>query len=235
MQLDQPERPTPVLGRLRAAACLLLAAGGPAVVHADPSTPAWQFETSTLLYGEKQRANVVEPVARISRLFADGQTIGAQFALDVITGASPTGARPASGVQTTTTPSGRVVTVGAGALPLTSFHDIRMAGDVDWSKPIGTLLTAATAGHYSHERDYASVGASEKLSLDVMQRLATLTIGAGFNHDLVTPIGGTPVGLASGGNFSGVLANDIEAAFKASRNRNRRRQRQPPTERSLKP
>jgi hypothetical protein len=209
MQLEPGERTPPVLGRLRAAACLLLAAGTPTVARAaDGATPQWQVETTALLYGESARAKVVEPMARLSRIFSNGQTLGAQFSLDVITGASPTGARPASGVQTTTTPSGRTVTVSAGELPMTSFHDVRKGLDLDWSAPIGTLLKAETAGHYSNERDYLSKGATEKLSLDVLHRMMTVTVGAGFNRDRVSPIGGTPVGLASGGTFTGVGAND---------------------------
>jgi hypothetical protein len=212
MQLDSSKRPPVVLGRLRAAACLLLAVGAPSISLADGSGPKYQFDASGLLYGEAGRAKVVEPTARITRLFDGGASLGAQFALDVITGASPTGARPIGGVQTVTTPSGRTQTVSAGELPTTSFHDVRKAVDLDWQQPIGSLFSAATGGHFSTEKDYRSVGISEKLSLETMHRLTTWTVGGGYNRDAVFPVGGTPVGLTSGGVLTGATQNSKQVA-----------------------
>ena len=142
MQLE-PAPPSPsVLGRLRAAACVLLAAGVPAAAHADPATASWQFEASTLAYGEKDRAKVLEPAVRLTRLFAGGASLAAQFAFDVITGASPTGARPSGGVQTITTPSGGTTTVVRRAVAADPFHDRRWPIDLDWQQPVGTLFDA---------------------------------------------------------------------------------------------
>jgi hypothetical protein len=112
MQLDDAGR---ARQRLRAAACVLLAAAAPSGVRAQPApapTPHWQFDGSGLLYGEQSRARVVEPVARITRMFADGQALSAQFAVDAMTGASPTGALPTGTVQTTTSASGNTTTLG---------------------------------------------------------------------------------------------------------------------------
>ncbi|MGH7742110.1 MAG: DUF3570 domain-containing protein [Candidatus Eiseniibacteriota bacterium] len=202
MQLD-PISPAPsVLGRLRAAACVLLAAGAPAAAHADAATQPYQFEASTLMYAEKDRAKVLEPMARLTRLFSGGTLLGVQFAYDVITGASPTGARPSGGVQTITTPSGGTSTTQAGALPLTSFHDKRWALDLDWTQPAGALFNATTGGHYSHEKDYQSTGVSEKLSLDTNHRMLTWSVGGGYNQDYVFPVGGIPEGLSPGGTLS---------------------------------
>jgi len=178
--------------------------------HADATSAKYQLDATTLLYGEASRTRVVEPVARITRFFGGGGSLGAQFALDVITGASPTGARPAGGVQTVTTPSGNTQIVGAGQLPATSFNDVRGAVDLDWLQPIGAVFGAATGAHYSLEKDYQSAGVSEMLSFETMHRLTTLTVGGGYNRDDVFPTGGTPVGLSTGGELTGVDRNSKE-------------------------
>jgi hypothetical protein len=210
MQLDATSRPPSVLSRLRTAACVLLAVGVPAVAGADEASPKYQLEASTLLYREAGRVSVVEPVARITRLFGGGGSLGAEFTLDVMTGASPTGGRPAGGIQTITTPSGNTQTVSAGELPMNPFRDERGAVDVDWQQPIRTRAGAATGAHFSLETDYQSIGVSEKFSLETMQRLLTLTVGGGYNRDDVFPVGGTPVGLTSHGERTGVDRNAKE-------------------------
>jgi len=205
MQLATGGLSPSVLGRLRAAACVLLASGAPAIAHADAGATT-KVDASLLVYGEQNRAKVTEPTARLTRLFPDGQTLSAQLGIDVITGASPTGALP-SGVdsvgppQTYTTPSGNVVTVPPpppDRIPLSPFKDTRVALDGSWFRPLG-LLTSTIGGNFSREKDYQSLGGNAKVSLDLMHRLTTLTLGAGLNHDSVFPVGGTPVGLSAGG------------------------------------
>ena len=88
---------------------MLLAAGAPAVAHAEAPTPAWQFDVTGLAYAEKARTSIFEPIARITRLFADGQSLSAQVTLDAMTGASPSGAQPSSQVVTTTSAFGHHV------------------------------------------------------------------------------------------------------------------------------
>ena len=56
LQLNEPA--APIKGRLRAAVCLLLATGLPAAARAEGTT---QLDSSVLLYGERDRADVVEP------------------------------------------------------------------------------------------------------------------------------------------------------------------------------
>ncbi|HVP59960.1 MAG TPA: DUF3570 domain-containing protein [Myxococcaceae bacterium] len=199
MQLNPERRPSPLRNRLGAAACLLLASGVPAVARADAdSTATWRLESTGLVYGERSRTKVLEPIARITRLYPSGQTLSAQVALDVITGASPTGALPSNSVQTTTSASGRSSSSAADEVPTNSFGDFRVAGDLEWQRPLGRLLTATTGTHYSHEKDYQSLGLDGKLSLEFLQRLTTLTVGAGVNHDGVFPHGGTHAGLSDG-------------------------------------
>ncbi|HET7225462.1 MAG TPA: DUF3570 domain-containing protein, partial [Candidatus Eisenbacteria bacterium] len=219
----------------------LLAASGPAArAHADgepadssvaPAPPPasasvpppaasahWQFESSALLYGERTRTNVIEPIGRITRLMANGQTLSAGLTLDAITGASPTGALPTGRVpatvgggdegvqggvrpvQTVTAASGGGgggSTPKPGDIPVNSFSDFRGALTLDWVRPIGSLLTVNAGTHFSREKDYQSTGISGKLSLDMMQRLTTLTVGGATDHDDVFPTRGTPAGLDS--------------------------------------
>jgi hypothetical protein len=198
VQLDPERRPSPLRGKLNAAACVLLAAGVPsAALAADaPPNPKWQFDGSGLLYSERQRTRVIEPIARITRLFPDGQTLSAQLALDAVTGASPTGALPSGRIQTRTTPSGNVQTIPAGAIPTHGYHDLRAALDLQWLRPFGDRLTYATGAHLSREKDYASLGLNAKLSASFMQKLTTVSVGGGFNRDSVIPVGGVPTPLS---------------------------------------
>lgn len=188
--------------RLGAAACLLFAAGArPSPASAQEAgaeaSPKWQFDGAALLYGEKGRAQVFEPQARITRLFPDGQSLTATVGLDVITGASPTGAIPSTSVQTSTSSSGNVLTHEANEVPTRPFRDTRGGLDLEWTKPVGRL-TPSLGAHASLEADYRSFGGTAKLSLAMMQRLTTLTVGAGYNEDRVDPVGGTPEPLAFG-------------------------------------
>ncbi len=203
MQLGAPDRTSPLRRRLGAAACMLLASGTPVIAGAE-SAASTQFDASALLYGEASRANVVEPTARITRVFASGQSLSAQLGVDVISGASPSGALPSGAaptgqVQTVTTPSGNVKTIrppDPNQIPTTPFKDNRGVFDAEWQAPFAEWLRTALGGHFSREKDYQSLGATAKLSVDLMHRLATVTAGAGYNRDGVFPVGGSTAGLS---------------------------------------
>jgi hypothetical protein len=197
------KRPTLTRNRLQAAACMLLAAGMPAMAQSE-SNGKWQFVGSTLFYGEQGRARVIEPTARITRIFPGGQSFSVGIGIDAITGASPSGAVPSNAIQTTTTPSGRVQTLPAGQVPKTPFKDHRGSLDLEWVRPLG-LLTATTGGHFSREKDYQSVGANEKFTIELMDRLTTFSVGGGINRDSVFP---TTTG--SGGGFGNEGGDDRE-------------------------
>src|SRR5439155_4284760 len=155
-----------------------------------------QLETSALLYGENKRTDVVEPMARFTHLFGGEQSLSAQLGLDVMTGASPTGARAANQVQTTTSASGSTTT-SSSRLPTARFSDLRSVVDLGWQAPIGRFLRSEAGGHVSREKDYQSLGLSERLALDLFQRLVTVRAGGSVDHDEVFAVGGTPVGLSS--------------------------------------
>ena len=174
---------------------MVLAAGAPTVAHAAAGDPSLRVEGSTLLYAEQQRTTILEPVARITRLFADGQSLTAQFSLDLMTGASPTGANPAGVVQTTTSPSGHATTTPADALPTSTFKDNRGALDLTWAKPVGRF-TPTLGGHFSLEQDYRSFGLQGSLAADLNQKLTTVTVGGSRDQDRVTPLHGIVNGLS---------------------------------------
>ena len=194
MQLT-PSPASSIRQRLGVAACLLLAGSAPAAAQTSVA-PGWVLETTGLFYGEQSRARVVEPMGRLSRQFANGRALSLGLAVDAITGASPTGGLPTGQVQTTTSASGQTSTTTADAVPTHAFQDLRGAVDLGWVEPLGTLVSASTSAHYSQEKDYASIGGGLKTSVDLMNRLVTLTVGGGYNRDRVFPTGGTAVGLA---------------------------------------
>lgn len=194
LQLNTGPGVPPLRATLQAAACMLLAAGLPAAARAGANGTT-QIDLSTLLYGEQARVNVLEPVARITRIFPNGQSISAQLGIDVISGASPSGATPSGVAQTTTSASGRARTVSPDQIPVTDFQDVRASLDVDWKKPFG-IFTPALGGHFSREKDYQSLGGSVTLSTDLMQKLTTVTVGAGMNRDNIFPVNGIATGLS---------------------------------------
>jgi len=172
---------------------MLLASGLPAAARAGTNGTT-QIDASTLFYGEQGRVKVLEPMARITRIYPNGQSISAQLGIDVISGASPSGATPAGVMQTTTSASGTVTTVSPDQIPVTDFQDLRGSLDVDWKKPFG-IFTPAVGGHFSREKDYQSVGGNVTLSADLMQKLTTVTVGVGMNHDSTFPVNGISTGL----------------------------------------
>lgn len=201
MQLDPARQNSPLREKLGKAALAAILLDLPAAAaHADTNPPAatTQIDISTLLYGEQNRARVFEPFVQATRLFPDGQSLSLQFGLDVITGASPTGALPSGSIETSTTPSGQVVIVPAGEIPVSRFQDQRFGFDGGWTKPLSREITSVLGGHFSHEKDYQSVGINEKFSFDLFRKTLTLAAGAGANFDSVSPTGGTPDPLSDG-------------------------------------
>jgi hypothetical protein len=198
VQLETPNRPSALRETLNAAALALLLVPAAGAETAAATAPTDQIDFTTLFYGEESRTQVVEPVVRATRLFPDGQSLSCQIGIDVITGASPSGALPSGSVQTHTSSSGKTTTTKPGEIPTVPFQDRRLGLDGEWTKPLNRFLTSTLAGHVSREKDYQSLGLSGKLSVDLMQRLLTVTAGAGYNHDSVFPVGGTPDGLSDG-------------------------------------
>jgi hypothetical protein len=193
-----------IRSRLRAATCALLAVAGTAAAD----TGDWHFDAGTLVYSEKGRTSVIEPLLRLRHNFANGRSLTGKIALDAITGASPNGAMPTDHPQTFTSASGRrgqsneeehrprTTVVPTGQMPLRAFQDHRAALDLEYEQPVLRTLKAIAAGHFSAESDYLSRGATLTLSWDTPDHLTTFTAGASGDFDRVEPTGGKPPGLA---------------------------------------
>ena len=160
--------------RLKGAVAALLASTLPAVVRADATAPTL-IDASMLYYGEKGRTTVLEPTVRVTRLFGAQALLYGQAGYDVITGASPTGAAPASGVQTTTTPSGNTVSSATGEVPTQRFSDRRWVGQLGGKVPLALGFALGASAHVSRERDYRSTGGTATLTLECMQKLTTFS------------------------------------------------------------
>jgi Protein of unknown function (DUF3570) len=197
VQLESGKRPSTLRDVLHTAALALLLVPAATAKAAD-SDATDRVDFTSLLYGEQSRTQVIEPVVRFTHLLSGGQSISAQLGIDVITGASPTGALPSGTVQTRTSASGRTITSPAGALPTAPFRDRRISLDGEYKRPFGRFVTSTLGGHFSREKDYQSLGASGQISTDLMRRLLTITVGGGVSRDTVFPVGGTPAGLSDG-------------------------------------
>ncbi len=220
MQLEPGKPSTALRDVLHTAALALLMV--PATAQAQSATD--HIDVTSLIYGEAGRTSVIEPVVRFAHIMPDGQSISAQLGIDVITGASPTGALPSGIVQTRTSASGRTITSPAGQIPTAPFRDRRLSLDADWQKPWGRFVTSDLGGHVSREKDYQSLGINGKLTTELMHKLLTVTVGGGVSHDTVFPVGGTPAGLSDGAIiFRGSNAKDVSnVLLGASRILNRR-------------
>ena len=212
MQLDAPERPRAVRAKLRTATCLLLTAVAPRFAHAaDPpappvpaSPPTSQIDLTGLFYSERIR--VLEPTMRYTRTYSSGRSFFGQVSVDSVTGASPNGTLPTGRTQTVTSASGRSRSVSANSIPTVNFSDTRIALDGEWQQPV-KMFAFSLGGHFSHEKDYQSEGVTGRVAIDLNHKLTTLSLGGGYNNDVVSPVGGTSVGMAPYGELTGAASN----------------------------
>lgn len=155
-----------------------------------------RLEVAVLSYNESARVNVLEPVVRFSRDLGGERTVRLRLGYDAMSGASPSGAMPASHPQTFTSPSGHSYRVETGSQPRRSFRDTRFAVGLDYEQPLGQTLKASTGLNVSSETDYLATSASLSLAWDLDQRRTTLNLGGSLGLDKVSPNGGRPVPLS---------------------------------------
>jgi hypothetical protein len=183
---------------LTAATCSLLGTAPGSQVSAQEALP-WQFDTALLFYGEQDgRVNDASLNALISREFSDEHFLNLRFAIDSLTGASPSGALRAAVPQTFTTPSGgSQYTIAAGELPLdSSFLDTRAAFSASWQQPLSDTSTIDLGANLSNEYDYLSLGVNANYAKDFNRNNTTLSIGVAFQSDDIDPVGGAPIPFA---------------------------------------
>jgi len=182
---------------LAAATCSLLGAGIPAPVDAQEE-PAWDFNTSLLYYGEdddRVKDYSVSAIAR--RMFVDDRFLTIGLTVDVLTGATPSGAIKQDVPQTFTRPSGDgAYTVAAGELPLDdTFKDTRAAFTVGWQQPVGETSLINIGASASREYDYTHIGLNAKFARDFNRRNTTVSAGIALSMDNLDPVGGAPTAL----------------------------------------
>jgi hypothetical protein len=183
MQLKK--RQLSIRGALAAATCSVLSQP----LHASESpSDKWDVRSGILFYNEKDRINIIEPVASANRTTASGANLTVRAILDSITGSSPNGATPTNTSQTFTSPSGNSsYTTQAGVTPMRSITDTRAAFGVDYEREWDRLTTNTMSGDISKETDYFSLGFSDTLRRDYNNRLTTLAAGFGISFDIVSP------------------------------------------------
>ncbi len=193
MQLNDPRR-----SALAAAALSLL--GTVPAVHAQSSDgKSWSFDFATLLYSESDgRVQVVEPKMRAEKGLGNERSFGATATVDVLSGASPNGAAPASKPQTFSSSSGGGgYTIPAYQLPKDpNFKDQRMALELDYSFAPGIGNHVSFDTNVSAESDYTSLGGGGRWSHDFNDGNTTLGLGLNYSNDTVSPKSGAPQPLS---------------------------------------
>ncbi len=183
-----------IKSRIGLATCTLLQ-----VTAAQASDSEWDIDTAFLYYSEGDgRVQAAEPAIYAGRDLGDDERIDLRLVVDVLTGATPTGAHASSVAQTFTTPSGNSsYVVQPGETPLEdSFKDTRVATGVDWTLPVNSSSRVKLGLNASVEYDYLSVGVSGSFMQDLNNKNTTLTAGIAFNNDTYTPEGGIPIAFS---------------------------------------
>lgn len=194
MQLKKPKS---IRKALMLATCTMLSTS-PQAAEATESEQSWDIDSALLLYSETDRVSVAKAVVSASQERADDEFIAARLVIDSLTGSSANGAVPTAAPQTFTTPSGKsTYTTAANEVPLDStFIDLRVAGSVEWEKPLDERSKGIYSLNLSTEHDYTSVGIGSTFTRDYNNQLTTLTAGLSLSFDSVKPEGGIPTGLA---------------------------------------
>ncbi|MCB1183077.1 DUF3570 domain-containing protein [bacterium] len=172
-------------------ACGLLGLGG-------SGAEATEVRTAILGYTEPDRVSAFEAIIDGNHQFSDGKIVNFRLVYDALTGASASGATPASYAQTFTRPSGEGSYVTApGETPLDdTFRDTRVAVSGGLNLPLGRLSRLGFGLYGSGEHDYTSLGANFNLTRDLNQKNTTLALRGAFFHDSISPEGGRPVPLS---------------------------------------
>jgi hypothetical protein len=189
-------------GTLLASSCALLATAGAKAESGD-----WSFDSGLLYYSETDRVKATEPTLIAERDLGDGDSLSARFVVDALTGATPTGAMPASQGSSLTGASGSV-SANAGEFPLAQFRDQRCAVSATWSQRLAQQWRMDIGANYSTEQDFRSQGANALLARDFNRHNTTLSLGVSYESDNVLPHGGVQMPLGMVGSGGTLIANE---------------------------
>lgn len=188
---------------------------------ASAAEPGWSFDAASLVYSESGgRVQAFEPKFRATRDLGGERSYSFGLTLDVLTGASPSGAAPWSMPQTFTNPSGNgTYTADPGDTPLDdNFKDTRVAIDGAYSAPLTELLRWSGSLGVSKEYDYLSLYGGATLSRDFNQRNTTVAFGLNVEAASIDPDGGVPTPLTpmnTLGTRAGAKDSDSKQVFDA--------------------
>lgn len=159
----------------------------------------WEIDSAVLLYSEKDRVDVVEPVVSATKTFDDDSVLNLKLVADSLTGASPSGATPSDVPQTFTRPSGKGSYITpAGEVPLDdTFKDSRTEFRVQYEYPLSRQMRISGGLAYSKEYDYTSAVANIGLARDFFDKNTTVSVALAYANDTVDPEGGVPIPFAS--------------------------------------
>lgn len=203
MQLKRP--PSALQLGLMAASCALLSHTARAQT-VDSAEQPFELDSALLYYKENSgRVQTIEPVVSLKKDFGDQRILGGTFTVDSLSGATPNGALPSRKPQTFASPSstslvpqaGKKTTLYAiapGNLPQDPhFNEQRVAGDADWSQPMGLDNNLSFGGHVSTEHDFDSFATHADYSRDFNEKNTTLSAGLSEEYDQIHAHGGNPV------------------------------------------
>lgn len=154
----------------------------------------WITNLTYLNYIERDRINVQSYIANIRGQISDDARIQVGVVLDTMTGATPTGAVDGDSVVTSTGTSGGGFDVTGQGTALAEFNDTRLSVDANWEQSYTRLFRVAYGGYASVESDFTAIGGSVKASVDINNRLTTLSVGAGVEGDQNAKRDGTTPG-----------------------------------------
>lgn len=203
MQLKRPGMPLQ-LG-LMAASCALLSQTARSQGADDAEQPL-VLDAALLYYKENAgRVQTIEPVVTLKKDFGDQRVLDGTLTLDTLSGATPNGAIPSRQPQTFASPSSTsltprpgykttLYTIAPGNLPQDPhFKERRVAGDLDWSQPLGLEDSVTYGGHLSTEHDFDSVAAHAGISHDFNSKNTSVSASVSEEYDRIHAHGGNPV------------------------------------------
>jgi len=155
-------------------------------------------DASFYYYGELGRISTFGPFFSGSWEPSPSRLISVQASVDVITGASPNGARKLPIPQTFSTASGgSVYHTAADETPLAAFkREGRIAGQLGYTERFGSNHSLALGIGGSTERDYKSTRGTIGWSSELGRRNTTLDVQLRYEHAWIEPNGGVPVALS---------------------------------------
>lgn len=157
----------------------------------------WITNVTYLNYAERDRITVQSYILNIRGQISDDAKVQVGVVLDTMTGATPTGAVDGDSIVSSTGTSGGGFDVSGEGTSLAQFSDRRLSVDANWEQSYGRMFRVAYGSYASVESDFNAIGGSVKASLDVNERMTTLSVGFGAEADENAKRDGTTPGPMS--------------------------------------